>query len=166
MLCFCCCYLLLNSRQDSGKEIKQTAQGTQKGQRWTLFSGSPNVRKRWAVKRHNSNAAAAATLQQQQEVAAAQQQRREAAKWSGVWRHQVADAAAPWLPAKNAFYLMLHAFIANISHAPRLGRPTIANDAGAVQQKEQLKDLHQNKNCVIKRTKENISLLLQSIVIN
>lgn len=26
---------------------------------------------------------------------------------------------------------MLHAFIANISHAPRLGLPTIANDAGA-----------------------------------
>jgi len=58
-----------------------------------------------------------------------------------VWRHQVADAA-PWLPEKNAFYLMLHAFIANISHAPRLGLPTIANDAGAVQHKEQHKELH------------------------
>jgi len=65
-----------------------------------------------------------------------------------VWRHQVADAAAvaaPWLPEKNAFYLMLHAFIANISHAPRLGLPTIANDAGAVQHKEQHKELHQKK---------------------
>jgi len=35
-------YLLLNSRQDSWKEIKQTAQGEDE----PFFSGSPNVRKR------------------------------------------------------------------------------------------------------------------------